>query len=168
MIDYIYCLYEVESGTKFYIGRTINPERRLGEHRLGSRHYKPGDEHKYQYANALDNLGIEWAMEILMECGPDTDFYEDFFVNKYRHEPLQNMRAGDSEPWMGRDYSHPEEFVAARTAAIELEKTRTKEPKEKKYTPTNPEETLYSFEQPHKKFTAPAFETLAKRHRFKQ
>ena len=171
MNDYIYCLFEVDTGTKFYIGRTIDPHRRLNEHRLGSKNYQKGDELKYQYANALDQLGIKWDMAILMECGPNTDFYEDFFVNKYRHEPLQNMRAGDSEPWMGRDYTNLEEFVAARTAAIELEKTRTKEPKEKRTKESNPEETLFSFQKPHEKFTAPAFETLAKKvhkqHNFK-
>lgn len=119
-IDFIYALVEVKSKIKFYIGRTIEPKRRLREHRYGARTYKPGDEDKYQYANALNAAGLKWTMEILMECGPDTEHYEDFFVNKYRllGEPLQNMKAGDSEPWMGREYSSPQEFVKTRDKLI--------------------------------------------------
>jgi len=113
-VDFIYALYEVQSKTKFYIGRTIHPEQRIKEHRYGARVYKDGDELKYRYANALDSLGIEWDMEVLMECGPDTEFYEDYFVNFYRHEPLQNMKQGDSEPYMGKDYISPKDFVAAK------------------------------------------------------
>jgi len=162
MVDYIYCLYEVETLTKFYIGRTIDPTRRLSEHRNGSKNYQKGDELKYEYAHALDELNIEWDMEILMECGPDTDYYEDFFVNKYRHEPLQNMRAGDSEPWMGLDYVSPKDFVKARQKCLE----------QKKYKPitqkiareTDPEQTLFSFEKPTERFMSPAMrEILAKR-----
>ena len=116
--DFIYALIEKETKTKFYIGRTTNPFRRLAEHRYGAKYYRPGDELKYQYANALDLEGIEWDMEILMECGPDTEFYEDFFINKFRKEPLQNMRAGDQEPWMGRDYHGPAEFVESRASIL--------------------------------------------------
>ena len=163
MNDYIYCLFEVDTGTKFYIGRTIDPHRRLNEHRLGSKNYQKGDELKYQYANALDQLGSKWDMEILMECGPGTDFYEDFFINKYRHEPLQNMRAGDSEPWMGRDYTSPEEFVQTRSLAIEMEKLRTKEVKPKVQRESNPDQMIFSFEKPQEKFVAPAFRELAKK-----
>jgi hypothetical protein len=162
IIDYIYALYEVESKTKFYIGRTIDPHRRLNEHRLGSKHYKDGDEAKYLYANCLDALGIQWDMEILCECGPDTEDYEDFYVNKFRHEPLQNMRAGDSEPWMGRDYPNPEEFVLAKKRYLDRQKF--KQPRERKVVETNPEETLYSFEKPAERFMSPVMrEVLAKR-----
>jgi predicted GIY-YIG superfamily endonuclease len=118
-IDFIYALVETQSRTKFYIGRTIDPERRLTEHRSGSKNYKPGDELKYLYASQLDALSIKWEMEILQICGPDTDGYEDFYVNLYRDSPLMNMRAGDSEPWNGRDYASPEEYLAAKRKLIE-------------------------------------------------
>lgn len=118
MNDYIYALIEVESKTKWYIGRTENPARRIKEHRYGAKIYKEGDELKYQYANALDRAGIEWDMLIVMECGPDTEFYEDYFVNLFRDSPLQNMRAGESEPWMGKDYSSPEAFVKEREQCL--------------------------------------------------
>lgn len=162
MIDYIYCLYEVETKTKFYIGRTIDPHRRLYEHRLGSKNYRPGDEDKYQYAQALDALGIEWDLQILAECKENTDGYEDFYVNKFRHEPLQNMRAGDSEPWMGRDYSTPEELLAAKQHY--LEQAKIKPVKEKRVVESDPDKMLFAmdFDQPHKKFVAPAFERLQK------
>jgi hypothetical protein len=122
--DYIYALTYIEDGARiiFYIGRTIDPHRRLGEHRLGSRHYKDGDEWKYQYASTLDSLNIPWEMEILMECGPGTEFYEDYFINLHRNEPLQNMKKGDDEPWMGRDYSGPSDFIKYRKAVVARQK----------------------------------------------
>ena len=131
--DFIYALIEKDTKTKWYIGRTINPLRRLMEHRYGAKYYQPGDELKYQYANALDMAGIDWDMEILMECGPDTEFYEDFFINKFRNEPLMNMRGGDQEPWMGRDYSDPKEFVETRASILrKREMKNIKEIKAKK------------------------------------
>ena len=54
----IYALIEVESRTKFYIGQTYrDPAIRLSEHRYGAKNYKEGDELKYQYAHALDEIG---------------------------------------------------------------------------------------------------------------
>jgi hypothetical protein len=124
-LDYIYCLFEIGSLTKFYIGRTDNPKRRLREHRYGAKNYKPGDEWKYEYASTLNAAGLKWGLEVLMTCGPDTEFYEDYFVNKYRNEPLQNMRAGDSEPWMGRDYADARSFIQERNRCLQI----IKEPK---------------------------------------
>ena len=125
LIDYIYALVETNSNIKWYIGRTIHPEQRIKEHRYGARIYKEGDELKYKYANALDSLNLPWHLEVLMECGPGTEFFEDYFINKFRGEPLQNMKSGDSEPWMGRDYSSPEEFVRTRERILEIEKKKT-------------------------------------------
>jgi len=166
IIDYIYCLYEVPTNRKFYIGRTIDPHRRIGEHRLGSKNYKPGDEDKYAYANALDRLSIEWDMEVLMECEPDTEFYEDFFVNKHRHEPLQNMRAGDSEPWMGRDYSNPKEFLDAKQR--HLDRAKFRQPKIARESICEPDKMIFSFEDPNKKFESPAMKWLRARTKDKK
>lgn len=161
VIDYIYALRETVSGEKFYIGRTIDPKRRIGEHRLGSRNYKQGDEDKYAYANALDRLGIDWGMEVLMECGLDTEFYEDFFINKHRSEPLQNMRAGDTEPWMGRDYRNPEEFLKSKK--YHLNKIKTKQPRVQRETICDPDRMIFSFENPNNKFESPAIKWLRAR-----
>ena len=117
-MDFIYRLYEIESNKTFYIGRTIEPYRRLLEHKCGMRNYEEGDELKYQYASTLDELKLEWDMEVIQECGDDTKHFEDYYINKYRMagEPIMNMKAGDDGPWMGREYSNPESFVAMRTA----------------------------------------------------
>lgn len=161
IIDYIYALVETESKVKFYIGRTEDPKRRIKEHRYGSRTYKEGDEDKYLYASQLDALGIKWEMVILMECGPDTEFYEDYFVNLYRNEPLQNMRAGDSEPWMGRDYRNPDEFLQEKKRIIEAAKIKV--PKVKKVYDSDPARTLFIGEKPEQKFISPAMKAILAR-----
>lgn len=129
MKDYIYALKETQSNTVFYIGRTIAPFRREMEHRYGAKIYKAGDELKYLYASTLDALNIDWHLEIIYECDEGCEFYEDYFINLYRESPLQNMKKGDTEPWMGRDYSSPEEFVKTREKII---KEQTEKAKEKK------------------------------------
>lgn len=154
IIDYIYALVETETKRKFYIGRTIDPKRRIAEHRLGAKNYNPGDEDKYQYANCLDQLGVKWDMEIIMECGPETDGYEDFFINKFRDEPLQNMRAGDDEPWQGRDYRNPEEYLEEKKRVIE-ERNAPKPVKEKVHREADPDKMIFSFEKPNDKFMSP-------------
>lgn len=161
MIHYIYALYESNSKTKFYVGRTEDPKRRLSEHRSGAKNYKDGDEDKYLYASQLNALGIEWDMEILANCDETTKHYEDFYVNKYRHEPLQNMRSGDSEPWMGTDYRTPQEFLQARLTCVNKAKFKAARVKIKH--DTDPDKTLWSFEKPEKRFMSPAFEELAKK-----
>lgn len=160
MIHYIYALYETDSKTKFYVGRTEDPKRRLGEHRYGAKSYKDGDENKYLYASQLDALKIKWDMEILADCDETTTHYEDYFVNLYRKEPLQNMKAGDREPWMGIDYRTPQEFLQARQT--HLNKAKFKAARVKIKRDTDPDKTLWSFEKPEKRFMSPAFEELAK------
>jgi hypothetical protein len=163
MIDWIYALVETNTGIRWYVGRTIDMERRMYEHRLGAKNYKEGDEHKYLYAHMLDCCNEPWHMEILMVCGPGTEYFEDYFVNKLKleGEPLQNMKAGDSELWMGRNYSSPEEFVKTRERMIEAEKNKVK--REKVYKPTDTNATLYSFENPNKKFESPWMKARTKR-----
>jgi hypothetical protein len=176
MSDFIYCLKEVADNTIFYVGRTIDPHRRMLEHRLGAKHYKPFDEDKYYYASALDKLCREWSMQIVQECGEGTENFEDYWINKFRMEghPLQNMRAGDDEAWNGRNYANPGEFIEARTKAI-LTTTKLKEAaklaeKMRIKVDNDPlsERVLYSFEKPHEKFISPAMkEMLARRNRIK-
>ena len=87
-------------------------------------------------------------------------------ADKFRSEPLQNMRAGDTEPWMGRDYSTPEDFVQSKQRYLDRAKIKQLKVKVKKE--SNPDQVLFSFENPQKRFTAPAFahlEKLAKNRR---
>lgn len=161
VIDYIYKLVETNTGVAFYVGRTEDMKRRIGEHRYGARTYKDGDELKYLYAHNLDKCSEPWHMELLQECGPDTEHYEDFWVNKLLldGEPLQNMKAGDSEPWMGREYKSPEEFVRVRERIIKEERERVKKAKTvkpKELTGNmDPATMLFEFEKPSDKFISP-------------
>lgn len=104
-IHFIYALTTIIDSQRvvFYIGRTIDTERRLGEHR---RDAKTGPEDKYKYIRMiLEPQGIEWSMEILHEITNDQidadvtlDDYEDYEIVRHRHlgHPLQNMRAGSA------------------------------------------------------------------------
>ena len=104
-LHFIYALTTNLEGHRvvFYIGRTIDPERRLAEHR---RDAKTGPEDKYKYIRMiLEPQGIEWSMEILHEITGEQldadvtlDDYEDYEIVRHRHlgHPLQNMRAGSA------------------------------------------------------------------------
>ena len=164
MIDYIYCLKEKISGIIWYIGRTGSPERRMNEHRYGAKNYKEGDEWKYEYASQLDSMGIEWEMEILQICGPDTDGYEDFYVNLYRDSPLQNMKAGDSEPWNGRDYAGPEEYLAAKRKLIE-EVKQTKVKVEQVRDLEDTDRTIMYGDNPETKFMSEGLRAILERRK---
>ena len=164
----IYALIESQSRTKFYIGQTFrDPAVRLNEHRYGAKNYKEGDELKYLYASQLDALGIAWEMVILATIEAEKDAYshddvEDYYVCLYRKEPLQNMRAGNSEPWMQTSYPDIESMLKAKQR--HLDRLTFKQPKLKKQVDSDVDKMLYSFEKPSK-FTAPAFERLANRIR---
>ena len=100
---FIYALTAVVNSTKvvFYIGQTVDPDRRLSEHKRDS---KTGSEDKYKYIRMiLEPQGIAWSMEILHEITDDQidadvtlDDYEDYEIVRHYHDdhPLQNMRAG--------------------------------------------------------------------------
>ena len=165
MLNTIYALIETESRTIFYIGFTSrDPHKRLTEHKSAALKYKDGDELKYQYASALDALGVEWALEVLHSVDiSDTykhDDVEDYYISLYRHCPLTNMRAGLQSAWMDRDYTSIDDLIVAKQEYL----NRPKVVVEKVYKPTDVTKVLYSFEST-KKFTAPAFERLAKRYR---
>ena len=162
MIDYIYRLYEVETNKTFYIGRTIDISRRFSEHKLGAKHYKLGDEDKYMYASALNALNLEWSIEVIYECGPDTEFYEDYFVNKFKlaGEPIMNMKAGDLEVWNGREYASPSDYVKAREIAQNLAKNKPQRIKSTLSKPCDPDRMLFVGEKISEKFVSPAMKSI--------
>lgn len=155
LIDYIYCLFEVDSDAIFYVGRTIHPQQRLKEHQYGARIYKEGDEDKYCYAHALDAIGIKWDLRVVQECGEGTEFFEDYYVNLFRMhgEPIQNMKAGDDQPWMGRSYASPEDFVAKRTKCVERMNQKVERVKKEKR--NDQERTLFTGEKVEDRFMSP-------------
>lgn len=100
-MDTIYALC-VKGGEPFYVGRTNDKKRRLGEHK---RDWKTGTEAKYQFIRDLESKSIEWEMIPLTEVGPDCKHYEDFWVYTLILEgyELTNMKAGDSLASAERD-----------------------------------------------------------------
>ena len=166
MINTIYALVEIESRTKFYIGFTSrDPVERFKEHKYGAKTCGPKSEDKYKYASALDALGIEWTLEVITTADI-TDEYsendtEDYYINLFRREPLQNMRAGMQQAWMGNDYLNIDEFLKAKKRYLDRAKIKTERVKKE----SDVNKMLYSFENPQKKFVSPAYEALAKRSR---
>ena len=171
----IYALVDTSTNLYFYVGQTTrDPQVRFAEHQYGAKTYKKGDENKYLYASLLDACGVVWTFTVLAQIETEKDAYnhddvEDYYVNQYRHHPLQNMRGGNSEPWFGTDYNSVQEMVDARTGYLHMRKWREeldkKTSKVKKQAIFNAEKMLYSFEKPQEKFISDAFLRLKQRAR---
>jgi hypothetical protein len=170
-VDYIYMLCN-EQGLPFYVGRTNDPARRLGEHRRDSR---TGHELKYQHIRSLEAAGQDWNMEILQECGADTEHYEDFWVYTLIREGynLTNMKMGDSVRaaeqaavremlGQGRTFNTPQEFLAERERVIlaqaALKRNQAliqKVRKESTADSIDESRMLFDWERPEQKFVSP-------------
>lgn len=168
----IYALVEVDTGTKFYIGQTHRePHIRLSEHRYGARVCNDSSENKYKYASALDYCGTLWDMVILTQIETEKDTYsmedtEDFYVCKYRDQPLQNMCAGWGQPWMNATYDSIDEMLAAKEKYLLQQKH--KEARVKKQQQFDADKMLFSFEKPQEKFVSAAFLRLKQRTQIKR
>ena len=175
-MDYIYALYSEQPAGReyFYVGRTIDPDRRLKEHRYGER---TGHESKYQFARALTACQCSWDMEVLQFCGPGTDRFEDFYVYTLTLDghPLQNERKGDSKARAEEDaasvfrqrrqrFATPDEFLAARDREVQEAEARRKASKTRNAAFKQAsghlgseveEKTLFVGEKAHERFMSP-------------
>ena len=187
MADYIYTLSE-KNGSPFYVGRTNNMKRRLGEHRSSS---KTGTEVKYQFIRDLESNNKEWTMDILIEIDESSKNYEDFYVYLLISEgyKLTNMKAGDAMKAgeqeameamnnRGDKFSTPEEFLTAREMEIkEFEARKKADRLNVKYSSKNKsisevfdyyyDETkvLIAGNKPHEQFISPAFKAMKEKRR---
>lgn len=131
---FIYGLFSGQLKEYFYVGRSIDIDRRLREHKYESR---TGTEAKYQFIRALDALEIPWHMELLAEVNAEDEDFEDFYVYKLILEghPLQNQKMGDAKAAAeqtamdnmrkrGEKFTNPQDFLTARQREIEEEKAR--------------------------------------------
>lgn len=156
MKEYIYALV-VEENTQFYIGRTNNLARRLGEHQRLSRY---GHEEKYVCIRALDCMNVQWRMEIIAVLEDMCEHYEDYYIYQalLDDQPLMNMKAGDkkrstatrrAEAAMLRNrtrYESAEEFLVARQMVITKMSAKSPQPH---YTDTRtPFERLFTIQEP--------------------
>jgi hypothetical protein len=139
-----------------------------------------GTETSRQFIRDLLTANLSFDHEVLAVVDETDLHYEDYYVYQKLSEgyKLTNMKSGDarqaaydeaSDTMRGRGskYNTPREFLDAREQLVAEEKARAKTAKlnaKNVYKPTDVDATLYSFESPTK-FTAPAFEALAKRRR---
>lgn len=119
MIDYIYALFYIQDGKKdyFYVGRSEDIKRRMGEHRSNA---KAGHtEDSREFIRNLWTVGLDFDHEILATITTDLEDYEDFWVWKLTREGYQltNMKQGDSVRQAENSIvscNTPEEFLRLR------------------------------------------------------
>ena len=180
MTDTIYALYYTLDGKKdyFYVGRTIDLERRMKQH-LGDA-IRGGTETSRQFIRDLLTAKLSFDHEVLAEVTSAEQHYEQYYayVKLCEGYTLTNMRNGDARQAAydaasdlmferGDRYAGPKEFLEAREREVAEAKARAKTAKlnaKKAVKESDVDKMLYSFERPTK-FTAPAFEALAKRKR---
>ncbi len=169
-IDYIYSLC-IKGGLPFYVGRTNDLARRMGEHRRAA---AAGDtETKYQVIRDILAGGDEWEYVVLAEVDSDEQPYEDFWVYTLLCEgyPLANMKAGDARKQAEEDamgamrgrgerFSEPKAFLDARAREIAEAKARAATAKlAGRVGAQKPLDdglsTLFSFEKPQDRFMSP-------------
>jgi len=131
---YIYLL--TYNNNIFYCGRTIDPDRRLQEHKR-----TPDNTLKYNKIRELNKANIKWELEVVDSCTNDTDNLEDFWLYKsiVAGHTMLNLTKGsvytEVDKQLIKDKSYfatSEEFQAAR----ELKKTKHKPISKKSYTDT--------------------------------
>lgn len=111
--SHIYLLIDGNEKT-FYVGRSVNPQKRFGGHRLDSQDPRYNHQWKYEWMNNQANGSLdEMTMEIVEEGVPPDINAEDRWIRKLICEghPLQNMRAGSA--WCDLTYA---EFMEWRRA----------------------------------------------------
>lgn len=183
MINYIYALYSINSGEReyFYCGRSIHPAIRLKEHHYAK---KTGHESKYQFIRALEGCGISWDMEILATVTATDKKFEDYYVWDLlcKGYPLQNQKQGDAAQQAEEDaaervmrgsnttYNTPKAFLDARAreiaeAAARAATARLNAKVARADGPSNPYETLFSFEKPQERFMSPAMKAMLEKRK---
>jgi len=127
-----YYIYQLMTNNDvFYIGRTINPSRRLQEHIRGGQDAN-STELKYQFINQLNQLNQSWEMQVIATYTDNNHNYEDYHIYTalLNGHHLTNMRKGDvyteAEKQLKCSYSTPEEFFTAREAVIKRQSLKQK------------------------------------------
>lgn len=173
--EYIYALC-LKGGDPFYVGRTNDLKRRMGEHKNAAANGHT--ETKYQIIRSILAGGDEWDYFVLAEIKDVTDPYEDFWVYTLLMDGymLANMKAGDAVQQAKNDamqsmrarkasYSSAKEFLgaleqeraeqAARAATARFNAKKTKVADD-----ICPALTLFDYEKLTERFVSPAFRDL--------
>jgi len=100
MAKSVYAFYYLEQGSKryFYVGRSIDVLRRMGEHEY---HKRRGHEDKYEFIREIEAKGIDWSYDILQTCSDqeylaDAEQWHVIRLTREGHD-LKNMRHGSAE-----------------------------------------------------------------------
>ena len=102
----IYDLGIIDSTTNtripFYVGETSDPAGRLEAHKRAGKNADEESTLVYQTIRALNDAGIEWTMETLVEFGKEgpTDLEDEWIMEHlYDGYKLKNMKKGNAN-WM--------------------------------------------------------------------
>lgn len=170
MQEYIYALHLKDQNSYFYIGRSNNLLRRMGEHKNNAA--AGHTETKYQVIREIVAAGEEWSYTVLAEVTEEDEDFEDYYVYKALCEghPLANMKAGDARAQAqeaamgtmrgrGERYGDPKTFLDAREREVKEAAARAAtarlNAKTKRLDASDPARTLFSFEKPEEKFISP-------------
>ena len=180
--DFIYALYYELDGRidYFYVGRSIDPQRRHREHILDAKSGATQDSR--EFIRNLTAVGIDFDHEILAEITSTDDKYEAYYVWEKRRQgyTLTNMREGDAEQIALEIEAEgalegeitPYNFLQKRAegiAAIEAKREAVKlAKKQRTKRDSDPERTLFSFEKPETRFVSKHVAELRERIRLER
>lgn len=97
-VNYIYGLYDPDSGALRYIGKTNNPRRRIGQH---VRDCRRGCSEKDRWVSALLSQGKRPELRIL-ELANDWEEAERRLIAEHQDENLLNVASGGVPLWVDK------------------------------------------------------------------
>ncbi|MDP4299946.1 GIY-YIG nuclease family protein [Leptothrix discophora] len=172
--EYIYALYDVRTGDYFYVGRTNDLTRRMGEHLRNAR--AGHTEHKYQKIRQIEDAASLFDYELLDTIVDVSQPYEEFWVYQLLCEgcDLTNMKAGDAKQaaeadamrsmqGRGARYSDAATFLDARQREVEEAAARAATARlharakrqERAEEDWDPMRVLFDYERVDQKFVSP-------------
>lgn len=98
-MNHVYCIYNKKSN-KFYIGSTVNLNRRKREH---FRLLEKNKHHSIKLQNSYNKHGRDNFIFTILKVCVDEKFWEQYYLDKYK--PKYNVSLSSNSPMKGRTHS---------------------------------------------------------------